>query len=66
MHVLTRCQVDADRFAQAMRAYNAILLDAEYRPYGFFDNLLASLTFQLSPYVLGTHYKRVWARLFTF
>ena len=52
-------QVDEAAFAQAMHKMNETLKDAHNTTYGLFDHLLASLTFQLSPGLLGTHNTKV-------
>lgn len=52
-------QVDEAAFAQAMHKMNETLKDAHNTTYGLFDNLLASITFQLSPGLWGTHYTKV-------
>lgn len=48
-----------------MDELNATLKNAMNRNYGFVDNLMTNLTFQVWPLLFGTHYKRVRSSFLT-
>jgi hypothetical protein len=52
-------QVDKCNFVRHMDALNAELKDAHDTTRGLADAVLASFTFQLWPYIMGSHYQRV-------
>lgn len=51
--------MDPHAFASDINNLNAILRSALDPYYGLLDNFLTSMTFQLWPYVVGTHHDRV-------
>ncbi|PKI84516.1 hypothetical protein MVES_001833 [Malassezia vespertilionis] len=56
--------MDAAVFGRSMSDINMTLCDAASPWPNLLDNVLAALTFQLSPCILGTHYRRCMKRFY--
>lgn len=56
-------QIDEQRFKNIIATMNEILENSASSYYGFIDNILTSMTFQLWPLVVGTHHQRVRGHL---